>query len=113
MRLPFTEGEGMDEELTTIQGLLEGADLSPQSRQAALWCLQQLPGLYAEFSRTYDARYADEVLRLARAALQEITGSPVEGAVRVQLVGLHERLGLREYGLGPPRPTARRSPKAR
>ncbi len=35
----------MEEELAGIQALLEGADIAVESRQTAVWCLQQLPGL--------------------------------------------------------------------
>jgi hypothetical protein len=102
----------MQEALTTIQGLLEGADIPAESRQAALWCLGQLPGLYQQLGSTYDGRHEDEIRRLAGAAVLKVTGSPVEKAVREHLVGLHRRLGFGVLHLPPSRPPARRSRKA-
>ena len=93
----------MEEELTTVQGLLEGAGISTESRQAALWCIQQLPGLYRQLASTYDGRHEDEICRLAGAALLKVTGSPVEKAVREHLVGLHRRLGFGDLHLHPTR----------
>ena len=101
----------MDEELATIQGLLEEAAIAPESRQAALWCLQQLPGLYRQLGRTYDARHEEEIRRLAGAVLLKVTGSSVENAIRGHLVGLHCRLGFGALHLPPIRPPARRTRK--
>ncbi|MCC6416756.1 MAG: hypothetical protein IT429_00735 [Gemmataceae bacterium] len=99
-------------ELTTIESLLAAADVPEDHRQSALWCLRQLPPLFHEFLRTYDSRQSDEILRLARALLLKLNGAAA-GAVREQLVGLYERLGLGEFPVkaAPPAP-ARRTRKA-
>ncbi len=98
----------MEEELATIQGLLEGADIATEPRQAALWCLRQLPGLYRQLGSTYDGRHEDEIRRLAGALLLKLTGCSAESAVREHLVGLHRRLGFGVLHLPPTRPPARR-----
>ncbi len=99
-------------ELTTLQGLLEAANLPDDTRQAALWCVKQLPGPCREFSRDYDSRHGDEVLRLAKGAAQKVADSSVAATVREQLAELLARLGLGVVDLAPPRPPARRRRKA-
>ena len=86
-------------ELGAARGLLEAADMPEDARQTALWCLRGLPEQYRELARTYDGRYLDEVVRLARVASQKVAGSPVAEAVRLQLVHLHQRLGFGVLGL--------------
>ena len=98
-------------ELATIQSLVAAADLPEDIRQSALWCLRQLPKLYREFTRTYDSRFVDEILRLTRAALLKVAGTPTAEAVCAQLAVLHERLGMGEFNLKPLPPPARRSRK--
>src|SRR5262245_11495311 len=101
-------------ELTAMQGLVEATNLPEDAKQSALWCLRQLPKLYREFTRTYDSRFVDEILRLTRAALQKVGDSPAAEAVCGQLAGLHERLGLGEFNLKPlPPPTRRPRPGER
>jgi hypothetical protein len=99
-------------EITTIERLLEGAEMPADARQTALWCVRQLPGLYRDLARTYDSRHGDEILRLSKAASLKVPDASVAEAVREQLVGLHERLGFGALDLKPPRPPARRSRKA-
>ena len=99
-------------EIATIETLLHGADMPAEVRQTALWCIQQLPGLYRDLGRTYDSRHGDEILRLSRAASLKVTDAGVAEAIRTQLVGLHERLGFGALDLKPRRPPARRSRKA-
>src|SRR5262245_47123507 len=113
--LPFPGKEGGMQvdpltELTTIEGLLrEAADIPEDARESALWCLRQLPAPYQAFARTYDARHAEEALRLVRAALQKLGRSSSAAAVREQLAGLHERLGLGDFQIEPAPAPARRS----
>ncbi len=102
----------MEEELTGIRALVEGSGVAPESLQAALWCLRQLPELYRQLGSTYDGRHEDEIRRLAGAVLLKLTGCSAENAVREHLVGLHRRLGFGALHLPPARPPARRSGKA-
>jgi hypothetical protein len=88
-------------ELVALRTLLQKARLADEVRHAALWCLDQLPKLYADFCRTYESRFGDEILRLVRAILKRVAeGGPGEDAARVahafvtKLTGLHVRLGL-------------------
>jgi hypothetical protein len=95
-------------ELVALRKLIQRARLSEEVRHAALWCLDQLPKLYADFRGTNESRFGDAILRLARAVLKRLAekGSG-EGATRVaeavvaQLGALHERLGLAPLALRP------------
>jgi hypothetical protein len=99
-------------EIAAIATLLQGADMPEDARQTALWCIQQLPGLYRDLGRTYDSRHGDEILRLSRAASLKVPDAGVAEAIREQLVGLHERLGFGKLDLKPRRPPARRPRRA-
>src|SRR4051812_3639067 len=99
-------------ELATIENLLAAADVPQEERESALWCVRQLAPLYRDFARTYDGRFSDEVVWLARAALDKVSRSPVATAVREAFVALHERVGLDASRLRVPEPRARRPRKA-
>jgi hypothetical protein len=93
-------------ELTALRTLVKRSKLVAETQHTILWCLDQLPKLYAEFCRTYDVRFGDEILRLARGVLKTLAGTgPVTAAGRVgdalvaQLGGLHARLGLAPLAL--------------
>src|SRR3954453_21940825 len=60
-------------ELTAIQNLVEAAGIPDRPRQTILSSLKQLPPLYQELMRTYESRYADEILRLVTVIRQALT----------------------------------------
>ncbi len=95
-------------ELITLRTQVQSARLSEEVKHACLWCLDQLPRLYADFGATYESRFLDAILRLARAALKRLDekGSgedarQVAEVVVARLSSLHERLGLAPLVLRP------------
>jgi hypothetical protein len=92
-------------ELTKLRGLVKRAKLVADTEHSVLWCLDQLPKLYAEFCRTYESRFVDAILRLAQGVLKKLAEASLGTAVRVGealvalLGGLHERLGLAPLAL--------------
>ena len=95
-------------ELVALRTQVQNARLAEEARHTALWCLDQLPRLYADFFRTYESRLADAILRLARAVLKRLaeegSGEDAVGLTEVlvsQLGGLHQRLGLAPLVLRP------------
>jgi hypothetical protein len=106
-------------EFASIQSEVEAADIADTSRKTALWCLRQLPRLYQDLVSSHESNHADEVVRLARGALQAIAGeqSPaalaVAEAVAVRLRALHVRVGfpgLDLKSLTPPKRVRRKGP---
>jgi hypothetical protein len=98
-------------EIAALRTLVQRANLAAEVKHSALWCLDQLPSLYDEFRRNYESRFADSILRLARAVLKRLSeegtgpgAGRVAEAVVAQLGALHERLGLAPLAL---RPTVR------
>jgi hypothetical protein len=95
-------------ELARIRTLVKRARLLADAEHSILWCLDQLPHLYAEFCRTCESRFGDAILRLAQAVLKKLAESGVgaatlrvSAALVAQLAGLHERLGLSALALRP------------
>jgi hypothetical protein len=100
-------------ELARIRALVKRAKLLADAEHGILWCLDQLPHLYAEFCRTCESRFGDAILRLAQAVLKKLAESGlgtaalrVSAALVTQLAGLHERLGLCTLALRPVSPAA-------
>jgi hypothetical protein len=106
-------------ELATFRTLVQTADLVADAKHTVLWCLDQLPKLYADLFRTDESRFADAILRLARAVLKRLgeSGSGedagrVGDALVAQLGGLHERLGLAPLALKLAAPASGRKKKS-
>jgi hypothetical protein len=82
-------------QLSDLAATVEGAAISSDAKQRALWCLGQMSAQYDKLLETYDSRYADEVFRLARGLLENLAGARAAAVAAVaQLQALHERLGL-------------------
>jgi hypothetical protein len=91
-------------ELAALSTLVKRARLAPDAKHTALWCLGQLPKLYADFCRTHESRFGDAISRLAQAVLKNLAGQGtgrVGDAFLAQLAALHERLGLAPLALKP------------
>ena len=95
-------------ELAVLRTQVQSARLADDVKHAALWCVDQLPELYRDFFRTYESRFADAILGLARAVLKRLAGKgsgedaqKVAEVLVAQLGGLHERLGLAPLVLRP------------
>jgi hypothetical protein len=106
-------------ELATLHNLARKADLTPEAKHITLYCLDQLPLLYADFSRTNEGRFGDSITMLARAVLKRLAevggGADAERVAKAlvkQLTGLHERVGLAPLRLpARPAPVAVRAKK--
>jgi hypothetical protein len=88
-------------ELTTLHTFARKADLTAEAKHITLYCLDQLPPLYADFSRTNEGRFSDAITSLARAVLKRLReagggedADRVATALVKQLGMLHERVGL-------------------
>jgi hypothetical protein len=88
-------------ELVALRALVRRADLADAARHTALWCLDQFPGLYADYQRDYSSRYGDAIARLTQGVLMRLgeqgmgkDAGRVAKALVARMGGLHERLGL-------------------
>src|SRR5262245_19866068 len=48
-------------ELSKLRSLVAGATLGPEAKHTALWCLDELPKLYAQLFRTDESRFWDAI----------------------------------------------------
>jgi hypothetical protein len=95
-------------EITALRTFIQTASISPDAKHTALWCVDQLPKLYADFESTNESRFADAIRRLSQAVLMRMgeAGSGADaGCVGDALVGqlgrLHQRLGFAPLLLKP------------
>jgi hypothetical protein len=95
-------------EITALRTLIQAANLSPDAKHTALWCVDQLPRLYAEFESTNESRFGDAIRRLSQAVLKGMgeagageDAAGVGAALVAQLDGLHRRLGFAPLLLKP------------
>jgi hypothetical protein len=95
-------------EITALRTLIQSASLSPDAKHTALWCVDQLPRLYADFERTNESRFGDTIRRLSQGVLKRMgeAGSGADAgrvgdALVAQLGGLHQRLGFAPLPLKP------------
>src|SRR6266849_4892008 len=90
--------EAFRAEVAGITRLVEAATLASDVRDTVVWCLGQLPALYDQFCRTYESKYAEEILRLEQGVLGKLAesrrSSPVGDAVFDRLRLLHESFRL-------------------
>ena len=111
--------EALRGELAGITSLVKAANMPGDTSHTVVWCLEQLPALYAKFCQTHESRYADEILRLEKAVVGELAEAPAlpEGqavgeAVLDRFRLLNERFGLPGLDMPPPRIPRPRSKKA-
>jgi len=101
-------------ELTTIQDLIEESTLTGTPRQTAISSLKKMPLLYQEMMRTYESRFADEILRLIkhlRQSLTECGAVDVAETIVVRVTAFHARRGFPDLGLKPALPAPIRRTK--
>jgi hypothetical protein len=118
-------GERMEnaiqERLAELGNEVRSAAIPSASKQSALWCVDQLPTLYAKFRLTNESRYGDEISRLVQGALHELVSSEsanpasqeLAATMRERLRELHEQSGIPELNLKPARPVTPRTRKAK
>jgi hypothetical protein len=93
-------------ELAKLRTLVRGAALTAEAKHSALWCLDELPKLYAELRRTDESRYWDAIGRMGQAVLKRMgelgagdDAGKVSDAVIRRLGGMHRRLGIAPLAL--------------
>jgi hypothetical protein len=93
-------------ELSKLRSLVAGAVLGPEAKHTALWCLDELPKLYAQLFRTDESRFWDAIGRMGQAVLKRMgeegagdDAGKVSDAVVRGLGGMHRRLGIAPLAL--------------
>jgi hypothetical protein len=87
-------------ELTSLRKAVARASLTPEVMHTTLYCLDQLPKLYADLGRTNESRFADTIAALSQAVVKRLGEESTVAAGRVaealvaKLDELHERVGL-------------------
>ena len=112
--------EGLQVRLTALGDAVRAAAIPDGPKRSALWCVGQLPALYAKFRRTNETQYDDEITRLVRAALHELAksgrGCPGATGLAARITDhlrlLHEEFGLPGLNLKSLRPSPGHSGKA-
>jgi hypothetical protein len=104
--------------LKGLEDAVRATAIPEDSQRTALWCLQQLPAQYALSRQTNESRHDDEITRLVRVLIQQLTAGGNCPQAKKLAAGLpegfrllHERLGLSFLALKIPTPPARKSPK--
>ena len=109
----------IQKELTVLGKRVQAAAIPDAGKQTVLWCIRQLPTLYAKFSLTNESRYGDEITRLVQGVLKELgqgkTAFPEAQKLATSIADrfrlLHEQSGLPALHLKSPRATPARSRK--
>jgi hypothetical protein len=112
--------EAVQVPLAALGDAVRAAALPDEGKRIALWCLGQLPPLYAQYQQTRESRYGDDITRLVQGVLKGLAEGPSGGPAAQQLATrftdclrlLHEQLGLPGLGLKAPKTVAPRSRKA-
>ena len=109
--------DALQAQLAALENEVRVVTLPEDCRHTALWCLGQLPALYAQFRQTSESRYAAEITRLVRGLLNELAknqkacpeAQDLAATITDRLRLLHEQFGLpaldlKSSGASPPRP---------
>ena len=107
----------LDARLGVLVNEVRAAAIPSDGKHTVLWCLEQLPNLYARFRQTSESRYGHEITRLVKAVFKELLqckpNSPhaeqLAASIASRLRLLHEQLGLPELNVESPRGSAPRS----
>jgi len=112
-------GNTFEIELAAITKQIHRAAISTGCKHTAVWCVTQLPTLYAQFRETNESRYGEEITRLVQGMLTELaTGEKsclkareLAAKISDRLQLLHEQFGLpamrlHHLAVAPARPRA-------
>ena len=110
--------EALPARLAGLADEVRAAALPSGCQQTTLWCLGQLPALYAQLGQTSESRYSEAITRLLQGLLKELAQAQAVCPEAQQLAArltdrlrlLHEEFGL--PGLRLPTP-GRLSPRSR
>ena len=114
----------MDKGLERLETLL--AALGKEVRAAAIpndckhtagWCMEQLPGLYAQFQQSGESRYGEQISWLFQAVLKGLVESKPVCPAALKLAAsipdrlrlLHDKFGIPALGLKSPAESSPRS----
>jgi hypothetical protein len=96
-------------ELTKLRTLVVAATLTDEAKHTVLWCLDQLPKLYADYFLTYESRYPEAITKLGQAIIKRMKEPGAgEGAEKIplavfsQLGKMHRRLAMAPLGIKSP-----------
>jgi hypothetical protein len=109
--------EALQAHLAALRNEVRAAAITDDCKQTAVWCLGQLPALYAKFCKTSESRYGEEITRLVQGVLKGLANNKpacpeaqqLAASVTDRLRLLHEQFGipglnLKPLGATPPRP---------
>jgi len=104
--------EAIRAHLQALEDAVEATAIPADRKQTALWCLRQLPALYALSYETGESRHDDEITRLVKGLIQQLTTAgatcPESQKLAASIPGsfrlLHQRLGLAFLSLKAPAP---------
>jgi hypothetical protein len=103
-------GDALQAQLVELVGEVGAAPIPATSKHSAVWCVEQLPALYAKFHQTSESRYGAEIIRLVRAVLRMLATPPgtfpgseaLAASLLVRLHLLHEQFGIPRLDFGLP-----------
>jgi hypothetical protein len=103
-------GDALQAQLMELVDEVGAAPIPAASKHSAVWCVEQLPALYARFQQTSESRYGEEITRLVRAVLRMLADPPnafpgseaLAASLLVRLHLLHEQLGIPRLDFGLP-----------
>ena len=112
--------EALQSRLAVIENDVSAAAIPDECRRTATWCIGQLSPLYAKFRETNESRYVEEITRLVRGILKELTATKkacpeaqqLAASITEQLRIFHEQFGLPRLNLKPLGASPLRSRKA-
>jgi hypothetical protein len=113
-------GEALRDQLAALGDEVQAAALPDDCQHTALWCVGQLPALYAQYCLTSESRYGEEITRLVRGVLKELArnqkvwpgAAKLAADVTDRLRLLHQEFGLPGLNLKPlgaPPPCSRKA----
>jgi hypothetical protein len=65
--------EAIAAHLKRLEDAVRATAIPEDSQRTALWCLKQLPAQYALSRQTNESRYDDEITRLVRVLIRQLT----------------------------------------
>jgi hypothetical protein len=110
----FHGGNGMHESIQAhfkdLEDAVRTTKLPIERRDYIAGLIQRLPSLYSKYRETSESRFGDQITVLVQAVLKALDECPeaqeLGTTFRVKLHLLHQKLGVPELPLKPPRPPA-------